>query len=52
MALELYDCHVFSAYSFSIDSRPSHVTFKIPAVRTKNMADISLIFSERINILS
>ena len=26
---------------------PSHVTFKVPAVRTKNMADSSLIFSEK-----
>ncbi len=32
--------------------RPSHVTFKIPAVRTKNMADISQIFSAKIYILS
>lgn len=52
MALELYDCYVFFAYSFPIVLRPSHVTFKIPTVRTKNMADISLIFSEKINILS
>ncbi len=49
MALELYDCYIFF---LPILLRPSHVTFKIPAVRTKNMADISLIFSAKIYILS
>ena len=52
MALKLYDCYIFSAYSFPMVLHPSHVTFKIPAARTKNMADISLILSEKIYILS
>ena len=47
MALESYDCYLFSPYSFPTVMGPSHVTFKIPAVRTKNIVDVSLIFSEK-----
>ena len=35
MALELYDCNIFCAYSFPNVLRPSHVTFKIPAWEQK-----------------
>ena len=47
MALELYDCYIFFPHSFPTVLHPSHVTFKILAVRPKNMADVSLIFSEK-----
>ena len=49
MALELYDCYIFFPHSFTTVLRPSNMTFKIPAVRTENMADVSLIFSEQKN---
>jgi len=52
MALKLYDCYIFFAYSSPIVFRQSHVTFKITAVRTKNMADISFMFSEKNYIFS
>lgn len=50
MALELYDCKMFFPYPFPTVLRPSHVTFKIPTVRTKKMADVSLIFREKKSI--
>ncbi len=48
MALELYDCYIFFAYSFASKSRD----FQDTGRENKNMADISLIFSAKIYILS
>ncbi len=49
-ALMLCYSYIFSCPFFSVGLHPSHVTLKFPSVRTKNMADISLILCGKCNI--